>query len=617
LNIFKTTRTDFYLLGAVALLSVIVRVAYYSVVGDEFWFLHPMVDSLNYDRWANDIASGNFLGDDIFKHGPLYPYFLAFLYFIFGASVKNVIISQFILSAAGSVLLYFLGRELFSRKTAFIAAVISCIYGPSLFFESNLLSATFINFINVCLLLILYAAIRYKKYTYWTVAGFIWGLAILTRPNVLLLGFFLFVFVWYYQKKDRTVKHILISATLLFSAALVAVSPSIIRNKVVLDEFLITNSTGGINFYLGNHRNADGYHDNVGELGLKAGNQLRAARELAIISTQKDLSYGESSKYWFRRAIEDISEDPLRWLGLVAHKVVLYCNHYEYTTSLNYYLVNEVTPRFNVFQIINFIILFPLALTGIVFSARSWNTLLPLYSFLLVYLASNVFILVSSEYRFAVMPVFFIFAAVALAALLENLFSLSWKKILPAAFLVFLSAMVVTLDVVPAQTRNRHLSLGYNNLAGKYRNLKNYGEAARWYKKAMELSSGTDNYAWHASNYSKMLLLSGNKTAALETIEEAYSINSANIDLLTAYASILTANGSYAKAIEMQKRVLQTAPDNVEYLVNLAITYLWAGKDAEADMVLSLAGRVSPQSASGFPGLKERIKRKRGSGRTR
>jgi 4-amino-4-deoxy-L-arabinose transferase-like glycosyltransferase len=423
LNIFRTERTDIYLIGIIALLSLAIRVAYYAVVGDEFWFSNPMVDSLNYDRWAKDIVSGNFIGHDVFKHGPLYPYFLALLYFLFGASVKNVIIFQFILSAASSVLIYLLARELFSRKVAFIGAVISCIYGPSLFFESNLLSAAFVNFVNICLLISIYVSIEYKKYRYWCITGFILGLAILARPNIVLFGFFLCFFVYFYQKKDFTHKHILVSVILLFSTTLITVSPSVIRNKMVLDEFLITNSTGGINFYLGNHRNADGYHENTGKLGLKSDNQLNTAKDIAIFLTKKNLSYGETSKFWYNKAIEDISENPVKWFQLIRKKSILFFNKYEYTTSLNYYLVKEITPHFNTFQFFNFIILLPLAFTGIILSSRFWNKLLPVYSFIIVYFASNILMLVSSEYRFAIMPAFYIFSGVTIASLIDYIYS--------------------------------------------------------------------------------------------------------------------------------------------------------------------------------------------------
>ena len=294
-----------------------------------------MVDSLNYDRWARNIIHGNFLGEGAFKHSPLYPYFLAFIYFLFGASLKTAIIVQFILSAICSVLLYLITRDLFSRKVGFISAVIFSLYGPSLFFESNLLSVTFINFINICLLISVYYSIERKKYINWCITGLLFGLAILARPNILLFSFFLCFFIYFYQKTTCTYKHIFFSFIVLLSTTLLIVSTSIIRNKIIIDEFLITVNTGGINFYLGNHKNATGYHDNVGQLGLKANEQSNTAKDIASFLSKKKLSYEETSKYWYKNALEDILENPVRWLQLLAKKSILFFNHYEYTTSLN------------------------------------------------------------------------------------------------------------------------------------------------------------------------------------------------------------------------------------------------------------------------------------------
>ncbi len=42
-------------------------------------FYHLTGDARSYDEWAQQIASGNWLGRKVYYDAPLYPYFLGFL----------------------------------------------------------------------------------------------------------------------------------------------------------------------------------------------------------------------------------------------------------------------------------------------------------------------------------------------------------------------------------------------------------------------------------------------------------------------------------------------------------------------------------------------------------
>jgi tetratricopeptide (TPR) repeat protein len=611
LKIFRIKRTDLYLIALIALISIALRVVYYIVVEDQFWFLNPVVDSANYNIWAQNIAKGKIIGDSVFKHSPLYPYFLSIIYLLPGDSVNNAIITQFFISTICSILTYLLARALFSSKIGFISALLSAIYGPALFYESNLLSVTFINIINICLLISIYYSIERKGYINWFITGIIFGLAILARPNILLLGFFLCFFLYFSQRKIYPSRHIITSAVVLFTAALLIISPSIIRNKIVLDEYMLSVNTGGINFYLGNNENASGYHENIGLLGMVAANQSAAAKDIASSVAGRKLTYGETSRFWFKLAIKEITTRPQRWLTLLGRKILLFFNQYEYTTSLNYYIVEKETPYFNIFQLINFLIICPLAVTGMLLSKKSWKDLLPLYSFLIVYLVSNVLLLVSSEYRFAVLPVFYIFSGVTISQLTDQLKNFSLKRVATIAISIFLMASIVSLKIAPERIHKKHLSLGYVNYAGAYRNSGMDEKAASMYKKAMALSTNLKDYAWLTANYALMLLFVGNMDEALKNIEKAYEISPQNTELLTIYSFILTARGNYEKAIRMSGKALNLEPDNIDFIVNSGKTYLWAGMDYEAEKYFRMALQKNPNMQREIYRIKKQIKDKR------
>src|SRR5581483_11659697 len=76
------------------------------------WQLRPspfssilMGDARGYDEWAQRIAHGDWIGTDVFYQAPLYPYFLAVLYTLFGRHLLLVRIVQAFVGASSCVLL--------------------------------------------------------------------------------------------------------------------------------------------------------------------------------------------------------------------------------------------------------------------------------------------------------------------------------------------------------------------------------------------------------------------------------------------------------------------------------------------------------------------------------
>src|SRR5215831_1815890 len=104
---------------------------WYGLVGAialavRLWHLHQILpapfydlligDAAAYDDRARAIASGNWLGDQVFYQAPLYPYFMAVLYSLAGRSVSIVRYVQAVLGAISCTLLAGSGRLLGSAS---------------------------------------------------------------------------------------------------------------------------------------------------------------------------------------------------------------------------------------------------------------------------------------------------------------------------------------------------------------------------------------------------------------------------------------------------------------------------------------------------------------------
>ncbi|TAJ23671.1 MAG: hypothetical protein EPO68_02570, partial [Planctomycetota bacterium] len=46
----------------------------------------PVIDERSYDRWAREIAAGDWVGKEVYFQEPLYPYWLACVYQVAGGS---------------------------------------------------------------------------------------------------------------------------------------------------------------------------------------------------------------------------------------------------------------------------------------------------------------------------------------------------------------------------------------------------------------------------------------------------------------------------------------------------------------------------------------------------
>src|SRR4051794_24095864 len=125
-------------LGAILALALALRLAHWWAVREQPFFAWLAMDSQEYDRWAQEIAAGDWLGSQVFFQAPLYPYLLAVLYTVFGRSLDAVYLAQIALAVAGCYALYRAGREMAGEDVGLGAALLAAVYGPFLFYDAQL-----------------------------------------------------------------------------------------------------------------------------------------------------------------------------------------------------------------------------------------------------------------------------------------------------------------------------------------------------------------------------------------------------------------------------------------------------------------------------------------------
>jgi len=170
---------------------------------------------------------------------PTYPFFLAFLFEIFGKNFHVVAFAQIILSVMTIVLAYYAVLRFGTQKQAFLGALLLTCSTGSVIFSNYILTETLFSWL---LMIITWLLIKYHENQEGKVAvlmGILCGVLILCRPVAIL--FPLVVVVLYSLINQFSWRPILIHSFLFLFATVITISPWIIRNKKEANVYTISS----------------------------------------------------------------------------------------------------------------------------------------------------------------------------------------------------------------------------------------------------------------------------------------------------------------------------------------------------------------------------------------
>ncbi len=458
------------LLLAVALLAVLLRLAYITQVSGAPFSHLRIGDAEAYHHWALRIADGRWLGDGIFYQAPLYPYFLALVYKVFGDGAALVRFIQAIIGAGSCVLLAAAGMALFGARGA-IAGALLAIYPSAIFLDGLLEKSVLVTFFTAALLYLLAdRQLRLRPF----LAGIALGLLSLTRENALLLA--VPVLAWF------LFEHRLAAATFLAGCALVLL-PVGARNYAVGGEFLLTTSQFGPNFYIGNHPGARGLYEPLVPGRGNAAAEREDAKQLAEEASGRALSPDEVSSFWTARALEFIRTQPIAWARQMARKLALTYNAVEIADTESQEVYAESSSVLRALAPFSFGVVFCLAAFGACLTAGAWRRLWFLHAIALTYTLSIISFYVFARYRFPLVPVLLLLAAGGFAVWRE-------KSARPMRRWAF-GALVLAagLAYLPLQNTRMDRASHYLNIANIFfLNPETWDDADTYYDKALEAS---------------------------------------------------------------------------------------------------------------------------------
>ncbi len=492
------------------------------------------MDSQEYDRWAQEIAAGDWLGSQVFFQAPLYPYLLAVLYKVFGHSLDAVYLVQIAFAVAGVWALYRAGRQMGGERVGLAVAGLAAFYGPFLFHDVHLLKES----LAVSVTCFLLWALTRKQ---WLAAGLLLGVLALLRENALLLLPFL-----------AAGKGFLRKGALLAAGLVLALVPVAIRNGIVGGDFLPTTFQGGVNFYIGNNPEADGtYRPIVPGKQIPALERQEPVR-VAEMELGRKLSPGEVSSFWMGKALAWAVDHPGDFLRLQFRKLGMFWNWYEWPDAVDYYWVRSLSPALRWGGFVEFGAVSLLALAGLWMIRREPRPFAPALLFALGWMLTTIVFFLFSRYRLPAVPALMLLAAVPLARV-------NGKRILAVV------GVLVLPHLAGFQPR---LDLVHYNL-GRIEDERGNPDAAREHYKAAFILNPQDFLA--CLNLGNHAARNGDWLTALRFYSRAEALEPGSDDVQSNLGGVYLAMGQLDEAEARLDRALALNPANPSALHNKEI----------------------------------------------
>ena len=349
-----------YLLIFLFLFSLLIRIPVIFIFGDtdleNEWQI--IVNNLtNYGK-LSITNFGDFFVPNLFVP-PLYVFYLYF-FKVFNFSnelyIQVVLFSQTILSSFSIVIFYIINRSFFSNKVSIFGTLIFSLFPLHIYACSQISSAILQSFLIIIFFYFFFKTLKKNNFFNICFLSLTSGLLILLRGEFIILFILSTLYLALFLKMN--LKHI----TMIILLTIIVISPYLIRNIILVDKIIITQSIG-YNLWKGNNSEADvegKYYDD-----------LNIIEKINKIPQDK---YYEINldKIFLKQGVKNIKNEPIKYFGLYVKKTLslifidLNSSHHNYYHPLHYLpilfisitsIIGITLSKKNPYQI-NFLILF-------------------------------------------------------------------------------------------------------------------------------------------------------------------------------------------------------------------------------------------------------------------
>lgn len=399
---FKNCLNQKWFLIFVVALSL--RVGYVTFVPQP----EPVADAKGYDAMGWNLSHGYGIsvvpGEHSSRRGPIYPIFLAVIYFVFGHNLLLVRILQALISALTVILIFSIAQQVFNKKIGEITAWLLALYPVLIVYCGLIITETLFTFCLAATILISLKAIEKKEWEWYIYSGLSLGITTLCRPTTVLFPIaILLVTLIVYAQKQKAVIHSIV----MIIAFLIALSPWTVRNYIFFKTVFIVHSGGFGDLLCGSARFASENKDDYDKWNqylydLRAKHSESETEKILMAEGIKTIQ-----KNFFKYVSWGIIKLPQLWVS--SHSAVFGIDkpNGEYMQQKQYGVL------FIKFLLLLLqIAILGLGITGIILSRKYWrNWLLPVL--LILYFSMHVYLDPCPRHHLPVIPYLLMFAAFA------------------------------------------------------------------------------------------------------------------------------------------------------------------------------------------------------------
>jgi tetratricopeptide (TPR) repeat protein len=398
----------------------------------------------------------------------------------------------------------------------------------------------------------------------WWLPGLVFGLAAITRPNV--LAFLAVLPVWLLLERGPTRQTVWTRLALVWGAAAVVILPVTIRNYVVSGQFVPIAWQAGTNFVIGNNPASDGRTAIVPGTRASWWGGYDDVKRLAEEAAGKSLKGAEIDRFWLAKGLEFWRQQPGKALGLLLRKTFLWFAGFEFGNETDLYAVKRYSfvnyllfsTRFLKFP---FGILMPLALAGVWLFRSRWRRLLPLYLFIGAYSLSFIVFFVTSRYRTPMIPFVAILAVIGLIGLIGPIPKRERGIALPIVLAAFL---LLNANVAGAGRQTSRDQSHFAAALGLHEQGRDV-DALKELQMALEHDSASNVLTLQA----KLLQKAGDFAGAERAARTATRLHPSEADAYGSLGNVFANAGELDSAARYFEVALQRDPYSLQAWVNL------------------------------------------------
>ncbi|MCP4403929.1 MAG: glycosyltransferase family 39 protein [bacterium] len=387
-----------FLLAGMLLFGFLVRLLFIfemRTLDPGFFVLPDGTDHLSYWFFARGFFRGYWpnLTHEAFFQAPLVSLYFIVCSMLFGEGVTITRIVTAMLSTCSLFFVFLITQRVFNNTAAYIAVLLCACNGILIFYDTSLLFAPLIVFLNLAAVWLMYTLQERLSWRATILLGIVIGLTGLARANIVLLMpcLLLWMLFWFPGTLWRRILHYACIGVVV----ILTIMPVSIRNYYAdhHSQWVWTNSNGGVTFWIGNNPSANGMFGYSAPL---------------LQDTRKRMKKGGTS--YRDEVFQYVKEHTRDYLKLEYNKFKMFWRGYEIGNNIPYYIFRQQSYILGL-PWINFVLLGPLGIVGMILAGKRWKEGFILYGFVGVQLVTTLLFFALARYRLPAVPVLSMFAA--------------------------------------------------------------------------------------------------------------------------------------------------------------------------------------------------------------